>query len=140
MNSTRRTLIIGNTIVFLAVIAFLIISKLSMDAGIKCILAERAFLYCPGCGGTRSLYALLHLDILSAMRYNIALPFAVFVYIYYNIKAIISIAKKRDDFFKREKFILVYVFIGVLLLNFLVRNILLWGFGIDFIGDILPLK
>ena len=132
MNSTRRTLIIGNTIVFLAVIAFLIISKLSMDAGIKCILAERAFLYCPGCGGTRSLYALLH--------HNIALPFAVFVYIYYNIKAIISIAKKRDDFFKREKFILVYVFIGVLLLNFLVRNILLWGFGIDFIGDILPLK
>lgn len=140
MNNTKRLLIIGNSCVALAVVVFLIASKLSMDAGIKCVLAEKALLYCPGCGGTRSLYALLKLDILTALRYNFALPFAVFVYIYYNVKAIISVIKKKDDFFKTEKFILVYVFIGILILNFIVRNVLLWGFGIDFIGDILPSK
>jgi len=42
-------------------------------------------LECPGCGGQRSLYLLLHGDILQALRYNaffiIALPFLAYFYI-----------------------------------------------------------
>lgn len=39
-----------------------------------CILLSTFHLYCPACGNTRSVAALLHLDILSAFHYNIVPP------------------------------------------------------------------
>ena len=137
MKITRRIVIIGNALAILGLIAFLIASKLSIEAGLKCSMVENLHIYCPGCGGTRSVYALLHLDIISSIRYNIVVPFGIFVFLFYDIRAIISVVKKEENFFEKQKFILVYVFIGILLINFVVRNILLWGFGIDLIGDFL---
>ena len=137
MKITRRIVIIGNALAILGLIAFLIASKLSIEAGLKCSMVENLHIYCPGCGGTRSVYALLHLDIISSIRYNIVVPFGIFVFLFYDIRAIISVVKKEENLFEKQKFILVYVFIGILLINFVVRNILLWGFGIDLIGDFL---
>ena len=39
-----------------------------------CFLNQNYGLYCPSCGGTRSVVSLLHGDIISSLRYNI-LPF-----------------------------------------------------------------
>lgn len=138
MKKLKYALIITNCAVVAGVVIFLIFSKMAMDADMRCALAENAHIYCPGCGGTRALYSLLKLDFLSSLRYNIAVPFIAGVYVYYNIKAIIALVKKDEGFISRQKFIPIYIFIGILILNFLVRNILLWCFGIDFIGDILP--
>jgi hypothetical protein len=45
----------------------------------RCTLHQMTGLHCPGCGGTRMMYALLHGDLLQAAAYNlyllIALPF-----------------------------------------------------------------
>jgi hypothetical protein len=45
----------------------------------RCQLHELTGLNCPGCGGTRAVYALLHGDVLQAAAYNLyfvlALPF-----------------------------------------------------------------
>lgn len=38
-----------------------------------CFLYETTSIYCPGCGGTRAVYALLHGDILLCLRNNIML-------------------------------------------------------------------
>ena len=138
MKKTKRLLIYGNIIAVILLVAFVIVSDILMDHNFKCALASSLYMYCPGCGGTRAVYSLLHFDIISAIRYNIVVPLGLIIYIYYNVKAIISIIKHEDDFINRQKFIPMYIFIGVLLLNFVLRNVLLWGFGIDLIGDFLP--
>jgi Protein of unknown function (DUF2752) len=37
----------------------------------RCLLHETTGLHCPGCGGTRCVYALLHGNLLQAAAYNI---------------------------------------------------------------------
>ena len=137
MKRARNILIAVNAFTVVGVILFVIASNIAMELDAKCSLVEVAHMYCPGCGGTRAVYALLRLDIISAIRYNISVPFGAFVYLYYDIGALVAIISGNDKYWKNQKFILIYIFIGILLLNFLVRNILLWGFGIDVIGDIL---
>ena len=39
----------------------------------KCLFHELTHLYCPGCGGTRALYHLLHGHILRSLRCNLLL-------------------------------------------------------------------
>lgn len=34
-------------------------------------------LYCPGCGNTRALHALLHLDVVGMLGYNLLFPFVL---------------------------------------------------------------
>lgn len=36
----------------------------------KCLFHEATGLYCPGCGNTRALHALLHGHVLLSLRYN----------------------------------------------------------------------
>jgi hypothetical protein len=47
-----------------------------------CYFKEWTSLNCPGCGSTRCLYALLHLDLAQALAYNplfvLALPYLIF--------------------------------------------------------------
>lgn len=49
-----------------------------------CYFKEWTSLHCPGCGATRSLYSLLHLEFMQAIAYN---PFFVLVlpYLLYSV-------------------------------------------------------
>ena len=59
------------------------------NLGIPCIFHEVTGLYCPGCGITRCLLALSHLEFYQAFRYNILvfllLPFFIIAMIYKGI-------------------------------------------------------
>lgn len=48
----------------------------------RCILHEWTGLYCPGCGSTRALHAMLHLHLLTSFRFNplmvLAVPFIAY--------------------------------------------------------------
>lgn len=77
---------------------------------------------CPGCGGTRSFYALMNGDIVSSFKYNAFVPvmciFGIIIYCRLFLKIVcninIRVFPKNDDF--------VYIPLVIFLVYFLVRN------------------
>ncbi len=135
MNKTLKKFIIGNVIVALCVIGFLIYAFLTVGKeGYECVFYRSTGLICPGCGGTRAVISLLKLDFLSAIKYNVAVPFGAFVYLYYNIRGIIEAKRENWEYFSKQKYVLCIVLAVIMILNFVVKNVLLLGFNIDFMG------
>ena len=98
-------------------------------------LMHRFFIYCPLCGGTRALAALIRFDIASAWSYNafvvilavIALGIDVWVWVRYFQK------KEPLVIFPQWAWI---AFCAVLVFYFILRNVLMIFFGIDPTGDL----
>ena len=60
-------------------VAFLLIALLKQRVYLpifECVTYKFFHLYCPLCGGTRAIFALLGLDFISALKYN---PFLFFI-------------------------------------------------------------
>ena len=96
----------------------------------RCSFAEATHLYCPGCGFTRAVRALLSFDILASL---VAHPFAIvgiFVILYYEL-AFFFAARGSG----RVRALPAIGFAFGLLFFFLLRNLLLIFFSIDFLGD-----
>ena len=132
MNQKLKKLIIANVIVLFAVIGFVLLSKyVTGNEGYGCSFYSLIHLYCPACGGTRALYALARLDIIASIRYNVTVPFGVFVYVYYNVRGFIAAIKENTEYFAKQKYTLCIVLVAVLVLNFMIKNTLLLVWGID---------
>lgn len=91
----------------------------------QCTIYKFTGLDCPGCGGQRSLHFLLHGNIVQALHYNIlfiiGLPFLAY---FYYIAIRVYILNQREylkSFVFSKKF--AYIFLAVLLVFFILRNI-----------------
>lgn len=132
MNKTLKKLTVANVIVLIAAVCFIIVSKYFFGREeYICNFYALTHMYCPGCGGTRAVYSLMRLDIVSSLRYNITVPFGIFVYIYYNIRGYIAAFKNNVSYFENQKYKLCTALAVVLVLNFVIKNLLLVIWGID---------
>ena len=68
--TTNKETVIGCLIYLLLMISYYIVYKLT-GAGNGCYMFECFHIYCPGCGGTRAITALLNLDLVTASRNNL---------------------------------------------------------------------
>ena len=91
---------------------------------IPCIFHEITGLYCPGCGTTRLIFALLKGNIDAAYNYNrlvfIMLPFII-LYSLYMIY--LYIVNKEDKILNRIPKSFEYILIFIILLFGILRNI-----------------
>lgn len=95
-----------------------------------CTFHSATGLECPGCGGQRALYLLLHGNVLQALRHNaffvLALPFLAY---FYYMAVRVYILNERHLF---SSFVFSSVFgyglLISLILFFLLRNIPAWPF------------
>ena len=73
----KKRFLIAAAAAFLAAAAlfYLYRTEEGAGAGIPCVFHLLTGWYCPGCGASRALRALLHFDLGQALRYNA--PFAV---------------------------------------------------------------
>ena len=101
---------------------------------IFCIFKERFHLYCPGCGGSRSLLALLTFDPVRSFIYFPALPITVLILIDLYTRVTLSFVKNDEKYVRGFRLGLLIIIPIVLILNFFVRNALLIS-GIDLLGD-----
>lgn len=92
-------------------------------------------MYCPGCGGTRAVEALLHFDIIESFMCN---PLVLYL-IFYIIAISISFIKERKIKQPRKywyfRLMLNISVLIVIFLIYVVRNYLLIYKGVDVLGD-----
>lgn len=110
-------------------------SALSGEEFIPCYFKNRLHFYCPGCGSSRALVALLHFDFLRAIILSPGLCTAFLLVVYLDVLALMSIISGEPSYIKRFNPRLIILLIAVFLLNFILKNLLLFGFHIDLIGD-----
>lgn len=85
-------------------------------------------IFCSACGLTRSVYHLLHLDIVTAFNYNqffiISLPLLLYYYISYFLKLFFII---KMPIIKHKK-ILIFIWLALFLLYGILRNFEIFNF------------
>ena len=96
----------------------------------SCIFWELFGIYCPGCGGTRSLLALSQGHILQSLWYHPLLLYCVGMYLVFMLSH--TLEKLHVPFVKGMKFKewILYGMLIVLVLNCVVKNVLKIKFGI----------
>lgn len=102
-----------------------------------CFFKEVTHFYCPACGGTRSVIALLHGNIQRAFLCNPTVVYTVVLFLWCMIGYLIKkITGKEKRIMKPRLWMLI---IGcILFFGFaVIRNIMVYQFGYDYLGDLI---
>lgn len=95
-----------------------------------CVMLRATGLYCPGCGGTRSVVALLRGNLVQSVLYHPAVIYGVVLFLLYFISQTLMRLSKGKVKGLSMKPIYLYILLGIILVNFIIRNVLLLAFGI----------
>ena len=114
--------ILNKKIILLLTGILFIIVFYKYDIGIPCIFHLITGFYCPGCGGTRAIKSILHLDFYQAFRYNalvtVLIPFTIIFLIY---KYIFNGKRKIPNS--------IWIFLLIIVILFgIIRNIYIFNF------------
>lgn len=98
---------------------------------IPCFFLTLMGMYCPGCGGTRALAALLHGHILKALWYHPVIPYSAFICLGFLLTQ--GLQRLGIKGVRGWRFHYWYLWVGaaIILINFIVKNILKLRFGIE---------
>lgn len=94
------------------------------NVGIPCLFHEITGLLCPGCGITRMILSILHLDFKSAFQYNPVIFVFSPVIIYFIIRLYVSWLKSKSYKLSLFENIVVYIMLIVLLIFGIIRNLI----------------
>jgi hypothetical protein len=87
----------------------------------KCLFHELTGLYCPGCGGQRSLHALLNGHVLTAISYNLLFVLLLPLLVYFLFRFVSGKKYKASSFIYKAGFSFV---IAIVVVSFwILRNI-----------------
>ena len=98
-------------------------------------LMHRFFIYCPLCGGTRALSALVRFDFIAAWNYNALVVLLFWVAICFDVWAWIRYFQKKEPLIILPTWAWI-AFCATLLIYFILRNVLMIFFGVDPTGDL----
>ena len=108
--------------IILGILIYLILGHF-FNIYIFCPIHEFTGLYCPGCGTTRMLIAILKLDFYQAFRFNpllfILSPFFIFLF----VDGIYSNIKKKKSLQQRMPSFIWYIALVITIAYMILRNI-----------------
>lgn len=96
----------------------------------ECVVHMLLGIYCPGCGGTRAVIALLHGEFLKSAWYHPFVMYTVLMYAWFMISH--TLEKLHVPLIKGMKFEpwIMYGMLVMIALNFVIKNVLQFCFGI----------
>lgn len=121
---------------FLYVMLYHILQFKFYVPSIPCIFRATLHLYCPGCGGTRSLKALLDFDFIRSFLYNPFILYLILIALYYYIGSTVAILTKFKIIPFHFKYWMLYIGLALFIINCIIKNIIAVYYGIDYLGDI----
>ena len=99
-----------------------------------CVLYTVTGLYCPGCGGTRSVYFLLHGDFLRSLIYHPLVPFTAAYSACYIISHTLSIITRGKLRAMRFHYAVLFAALGIVVVNWILKDALILLFDIHLMG------
>lgn len=126
---------IGTIILLVAILFLSIIHIFQINYhffSLPCLFYKITGLYCPGCGGTRSVHALMDGHLISSIKYNPIVLYGVFIYLWYMISNTIEyVSKHKIKIGMKYHDIYLWIGLAILILFCLIRNFILLVYGID---------
>lgn len=97
---------------------------------LPCVFYTCLGIYCPGCGGTRAVAALLRGRFLESVWYHPIVPYSVILFGGFMLtQGLARLGVRQIRGWKFHNWYL-YGAVVVLVCNFLIKNLLLWVWGI----------
>ncbi|MDD3254080.1 MAG: DUF2752 domain-containing protein [Lachnospiraceae bacterium] len=96
-----------------------------------CLFHALTGFYCPGCGGTRALRYLLQGQIGLSVQYHPLVLYGVVVFTAEVVSAVIARVMRRPDYYIGHENLFLYIGVGIVLVNWIWKNVMLGVFGID---------
>lgn len=126
--------LVGVTI--LIYIAYHIFSIPPLKMNGPCVLHTLFNLYCPGCGGTRAISALLHGQFIDSFICHPLVPYTAIIGGWFLISQLIErISKHRIKIGLRYRDIYLWIALGIVVMNFIVKNALLLIWHVDLLAS-----
>ena len=100
-----------------------------------CLIHDRFFLYCPLCGGTRAVSALLRFELAEAFSYNAFVVLLVFFAIALDVWAFVRLLRGHANLLPIPGWGWI-VLVVLMILYGVLRNYLMIAHGIDPVGDL----
>ena len=101
---------------------------------LPCVFYSLTGFYCPGCGGTRAVRALLSGHPVLSFLYHPVVPYMASVAVWAAASWILYFATGNRRFRPELDDRIAYAAAGIVILNFIIKNGLLVFAGIDVIG------
>ena len=89
---------------------------------VPCLFHEWTGLYCPGCGGTRAIKALLSGHPVLSFLYHPLIPYCAVIAAVFAVSYAIYWKTKNPKFRLYLENTYVYIGIGIIVINFIVKN------------------
>ena len=117
---------------------FLLLDSFGLFDGILICPLHLLGLYCPTCGMTRAMHALLRLDLALMLRCHPLSPLLLLVALYYGVHGLVASCRGENAPLSGARRWPIYLLIALLFAFFILRNVLLLAFSCDPLGDMLP--
>lgn len=104
------------------------------EGGIPCLFHELTGFYCPGCGGTRALKALLTGHPLLSILYHPLVFYCALLALWFSVSYMMYWKTKNPRFRLYLEDSCIYVGIGITVVNFVFKNYLLAVRGVDLLA------
>lgn len=140
LKSRRTTTLILHIAGVFQVVLFVLAVLLTKDSPVfrvgDCSFRELVGLYCFGCGGTRSVMALLRGDLISSFIYYPTLPITLVMILYWDVVLLLAHIKKKTSLLRLAPWQMWLAVPILILVQWILRNLLALYAGYDPLGNL----